>query len=174
MKRNQSTVKEVILKKFISLSIVMFIIWLLMAGFDANEMILGGLVCVTLAYVLTNYLDISFNLLAIPKIALFLITYIPTLLFELIKANIDVAKRVLNPSLPINPGIVKVPTQIKNEYGRLILANSITLTPGTISLDADDEGIYVHWIDIKGEDASDYQKEISLSFESILRRTFND
>jgi len=166
--------KEVHLKKFISLSLVMFVIWVLMAGIDTNELILGAFVCITLSYVLTNYMNIEFDLFQIPKIIIFLITYIPTLFIELVKANIDVAKRVLNPSLPINPGVVKVPTEVKNEYGKLILANSITLTPGTISLDADEEGVFVHWIDVKGELPEDYQKHISLKFEAILRRTFND
>ncbi len=166
--------KEVHLKKFISLSLIMFIIWVLMAGISTNELILGAIVCITLSYVLTNYMNIEFDLFQIPKIVVFLVTYIPTLFIELVKANIDVAKRVLNPSLPINPGIVKVPTEIKNEYGKLILANSITLTPGTISIDADDDCIYVHCIDVKGKTPEDHQSNISLKFEAILRRTFND
>lgn len=166
--------KEVHLKKFISLSLIMFVIWLLMAGISTNELILGAFVCTILSYILTNYMNIEFDLFQIPAIAVFLVTYLPTLFIELVKANIDVAKRVLNPSLPIHPGIVKVPTAIKNEYGKLILANSITLTPGTISIDAGDGCIYVHCIDVKGKSPEDHRNNISLKFETILGRIFND
>lgn len=152
----------------------MFIIWIMMAGIETEELILGGIISIFLSYILTNYLNIEFNILSVPKIISFIIIYIPILFIELIKANIDVAKRVLNPKLPINPAIVKVPTEIKNDYGKLILANSITLTPGTISIDADDEFVYVHWIYIKGQNNDEYQKHISYKFETILRRIFND
>jgi len=83
----------------------------------------------------------------------------------MVRANIDVAKRVLSPSLPINPAIVKVPVKLKGEISKLTLANSITLTPGTLSLELDDEGIYVHWIDKKSDDPEEIKKAIVGSFE---------
>jgi multicomponent Na+:H+ antiporter subunit E len=57
------------------------------------------------------------------------------LFIEIIKANLDVALRVIKPVIPINPGIVKVKTKLKTPMGRLILTNSITLTPGTLTVD---------------------------------------
>jgi len=165
--------REVNLKKFISLGLVIFALWILMAGIDPQELVLGGLVAVILSYILANYLNVQFSVMIVPKLILFIFLYIPVLIIELIKANIDVAKRVLNPKLPINPGIVKVPTSIKSDTGKLILANSITLTPGTISIDADDDSVYVHWIDVKGK-PEDYQDQVSSSFEKILRRLFHD
>jgi len=76
----------------------------------------------------------------------FLGHYVPRFLWECLKANFDVAYRVLHPSLPINPGIVKVKTVLRSEVGLTFLANSITLTPGTMSVDIDkDNGVlYVH------------------------------
>lgn len=145
-----------------------------MAGFDVQELMMGAVVSIILSYLLSSYVNFSFDLKVIPKLFLFVLLYIPILIIELIKANIDVAKRVLNPKLPINPGIVKVPTSIKGDVGKLVLANSITLTPGTISIDADEDNVYVHWIDVKGSTPEAYQNSISSSFEKVLRRIFND
>ncbi|MDP3014424.1 MAG: Na+/H+ antiporter subunit E [Candidatus Subteraquimicrobiales bacterium] len=70
------------------------------------------------------------------------IFYLLALIIEIIKANIDVAARVLSPSLPIQPHIVKYRPQLKEDLPRTVLANSITLTPGTLTVDIDDEGVY--------------------------------
>lgn len=166
--------RKVSLKKFISLFVVMFIIWILMAGFDVQELMVGAIVSGILSYILSSYVNFSFSLNIVPKLILFVLIYIPTLIIELIKANLDVAKRVIDPKLPINPGIVKVPTKVKGDVGKLTLANSITLTPGTISIDVDEENVYVHWIDVQGKTAEEYQNNISSSFEKILGRIFND
>lgn len=162
------------LKKFISLFLILFAIWVCVSGLDIQELMLGAVVAAILSYILSSYLDFTFRLNVVPKLVIFLLLYIPNLILELIKANLDVAKRVLDPKLPINPGIVKVPTQIKSEFGKLVLANSITLTPGTISMDADEENVYIHWIDVQGQSPQEYQNKVSSSFEKILRRIFND
>lgn len=162
------------MKKVISLSLVMFVIWLLLAGVHVQEMIVGAAVSIILSIIISNYIQLSLNLKSLVKLLMFVFMYIPIMVVELIKANVDVAKRVLNPKLPINPGIVKVPTKVKGDLGKLTLANSITLTPGTISLDADEENVYIHWIDVKGKTPEEYQKNISSSFETVLGRIFND
>ena len=80
---------------------------------------------------------------------------------ELIKANVDMAKRCFTGCTNINPGIVKVPVGLKSDYGQAALANSITLTPGTITMDiAEQDGqtyYYIHWIDVtaSGTEAGD-------------------
>ncbi len=70
------------------------------------------------------------------------IFYLLALVIEIIKANIDVAARVLSPSLPIEPHIVKYRPRLKEDLPRTVLANSITLTPGTLTVEIDDEGVY--------------------------------
>ena len=67
------------------------------------------------------------------------------------KANIDVAYRVITGR--IKPGIVKISPKLKTDAGLTMLANSITLTPGTLSVDVDEEtnDLYVHWINVKKE-----------------------
>lgn len=100
--------------------------------------------------------------------------YVPLFLWECLKANIDVALRVSDPSLPINPGIVKIKTTLKSETGLTFLANSITLTPGTLCVDIDPEegALYIHWIDVKSQDEIEATKLIASKFEGILKKIF--
>lgn len=162
------------MKKHLSLFVVIYLLWLAIAGINVSEMILGGVVALILSYILADYVNAALTAGTIVKTILFIGLYIPTLIIELIKANLDVAKRVLDPKLPLHPGFVKIPTDIKSDVGKLTLANSITLTPGTLSIDADEDNIYIHWIDVKGESKADYQKHVSSKFENILRRISND
>ncbi len=93
-------------------------------------------------------------------------------LWSIIKANIDMARIVLRPKLKINPGIIAIPLDVRSEIGITLLANLITLTPGTVSLDVsqDRRTIYVHSIDIK--DAEAIRKEIKESFEQRVMELF--
>jgi len=100
------------------------------------------------------------------------IIYVPYFLYFCIKANIDVMLRVINPNLPIRPGIVKVRTTLKSEMAKTFLANSITLTPGTLTIDIDGQDFYVHWINIDTDDAARRTAEICGRFEPLLRRIF--
>jgi multicomponent Na+:H+ antiporter subunit E len=72
------------------------------------------------------------------------LAYIPWLLWQIFKANVHVGLRILNPKLPISPRIVKAVTSQRGDMGRVIYANSITLTPGTVSLQVEDDHILVH------------------------------
>ncbi len=88
------------------------------------------------------------NGLKLTPVSLFnMLRYLGYFLVELIKANFDLAGRILSRHIPINPAIVEVQTTIQSELGRLLLANSITLTPGTLSVDVIEDRILVHWID---------------------------
>ena len=89
--------------------------------------------------------------------------YVPVFLRELVKSNWDVAKRVFGGCRNVNPGIVKVPVSLESEYGQSMLANAITLTPGTITVDVQDDVMLVHCIDRsfgEGLDDSEMEKRI--------------
>ncbi len=105
----------------------------------------------------------------------FIVYYVPVFLWECFKANLDVAYRVAHPRLPINPGIVKVKTKLKTDTALTFLANSITLTPGTMSVDIDkDNGVlYVHWINVKAKDTQGATNIIVKRFEGILEKIFD-
>ncbi|MCK5759041.1 MAG: Na+/H+ antiporter subunit E [Clostridiales bacterium] len=158
------------MKKFFSTFIFCFLVWILLAGISPPELILGVAISIVLAILIAKFTDISISWKTPVQIVLFTVLYIPVFLYELVKSNIDVLFRVLNPKLPINPGFVKVKSEIKGKLGKLILANSITLTPGTISVDADDEGIFVHWINVQGSSEEEYSEKIAGKFERLLRK----
>lgn len=102
----------------------------------------------------------------------YLIIYLFVFIWECIKANFDVAYRVLHPKMPIKPGIVKVKLDVKSDMARTILANSITMTPGTISVDIVDDYLYVHWIYVSSENPEEYGRIVSGRFEKHIKRIF--
>lgn len=101
------------------------------------------------------------------------LVYIPVFAWECFKANIDVAMRVLSPGLMLRPGIVKIRTTLKSEIARAFLANSITMTPGTMTVEIQDDVLYIHWIDVKTDDPQLAGKMIKGPFEKLLARIFD-
>jgi len=147
-------------------TLFLFIIWVaLTLSFSNQELITGFVVSFTIAYIYTtNYKSIDeFKFRPIVYLQ-YLIVFIK----NLVLSNIDVAKRVIDPKLPINPGIVEIKTNLKEDYKKLILANSITLTPGTITMDVKDDSLFIHWIDVTTTDIAKASEEIAGDFEKIL------
>jgi multicomponent Na+:H+ antiporter subunit E len=107
-----------------------------------------------------------------PKAFIYTIIYLFVFMVELIKANIDVTRRILSPNMPINPGIVKVDTRLKSKMARLILANSITLTPGTFTLEVHDDAFYIHWIDVKHAEEAQATEDLVRKFEKLLEEIY--
>jgi len=70
--------------------------------------------------------------------------YLPWLMWQIVKANVDVARCILDPHLPIRPTVIRVKAGQRRDLGRVIYANSITLTPGTVSIDLEGDEIHVH------------------------------
>ena len=93
------------------------------------------------------------------------------LFIEIIRANIDVAIRVITGN--IRPGIVKFNPGLRTDLGKLLLANSITLTPGTMTVDLTDDGtLYIHWINVKSTETEEATQFIAQRFEWYLKRIF--
>jgi len=107
-----------------------------------------------------------------PQRYFWLIIYLFVFIWECIKANFDVAYRVLHPSMPIKPGIVKVKLGVKGDFARMMLANSITMTPGTISVDIIDDYIFIHWIYISTDNPEEYSEKVSGRFEKYIKKIF--
>ena len=140
----------------------------MVAGFELVEVIIGAAAALILSFIISKHANYSFGFSIIIKFIKFVFIYIPVFIYKLVIANFDMAYRVLSPKMPINPRFVKVPTNLKDDFSKLILANSITLTPGTLSLDVEEDGVLVHWVNAKGQSGEEYKKEISQSFEKIL------
>ena len=159
------------------LFIIAFVAWSLLNWFPDWQHIIIGIFASALAAFITGDLFIRRpHLLKHPlRYWYFFFQYLPVFFWECFRANIDVAYRVLHPRLPINPGIVKVKTTLKSDTALTFLANSITLTPGTLSVDIDkDNGfLYIHWIDVKDREIEGATKIVVERFEKILRKIFD-
>ena len=132
----------------------------------------GVLSAIVAAFGWRYFSQVGFSRLT-PKKFLYFIVYIPVFFWEMIKANFDVAYRVLHPRMPINPGVVLIKTGLKSDSGKLALANSITLTPGTLTMDVEGEGMLIHWINVKSTDTEEATRMISEKFERYLKRIFS-
>jgi len=156
-------------KARIVLLIMALLIWFLLTyPFSMQELIAGGTASLVILFIPLPGIDILGDLRWTPRAFIYGIGYFFFFLWELLKANLDVAFRVLHPSLPIEPGVVKVKTRLKTRLGRLLLANSITLTPGTITMEIDGEDIYVHWIKVQGVHDKERTEKIVEGFERYL------
>lgn len=152
-----------------NLFVLLFLIWLLLTGtLELTSLLLGLALAVTLALIFGKNSNVFGRFRMTPKVFVYSLIYLFVLSWEIVKSNIDVALRVLNPKLPINPGIVKVKTRLKSPIGRMILANSITLTPGTLTIDMKDDELYIHWIDVETLDAEEASRKILGKFEKLL------
>lgn len=164
------------MKKRIVLFLTAYIVWALLDWVpDGQHLAVGVFVAALVAYLTGDLFIQRPYLLKHPhRYAVFFFQYLPVFFWEVVKANIDVAYRVVHPRLPISPGIVKVKTTLKSDTALTFLANSITLTPGTMSVDVDRAGgaLYIHWIDVKAKDTEAATRIIVERFEKILSRIF--
>jgi multicomponent Na+:H+ antiporter subunit E len=163
------------MKSKIVLFIIGFLVWALLTWpLDFQHLIVGLMVAAFVAFITGDLFSRRPHHFGHITRYIWFCYYVPMFLWECLKANIDVALRVLNPRLPINPGIVKVTTTLKSDTGLTFLANSITLTPGTLCVDIDAEKgiLYIHWIDVKTQDTDKATKLIVHNFEKILKKIF--
>ena len=117
-----------------------------------HEILLGAILSLIVGFIARNiFVKKDFRMLNPVRWILFLSYVIGPFFVGMAKANIDVAYRVITGK--INPGIVKISPDLKTDLGITMLANSITLTPGTLSVDIDEDknDLYIHWINIKKE-----------------------
>jgi multicomponent Na+:H+ antiporter subunit E len=136
--------RERTLKYPISLSLVLYAVWLLWSGhFGGLLLVLGALSCLAVVVIAMRMRVVDSEGAPIEH-ALRALVYVPWLLWEIAKANFDVARRILDPRLPIDPRVIRVRASQRRDLARVIYANSITLTPGTVSIDVAGDRITVH------------------------------
>ena len=154
--------------------VLAFIIWLLLTwSLQAQTIIAGLAASVIVSLLFHEILPKEHNVFISPVRIFWFLVYIPVFFYYVIVANIDVAYRVLHPKMPINPGIVKIKTNLKTDSGITALANSITLTPGTLTIDLTDDGfLYIHWINVKSTDIEEATKRIGQRFEYFIAKMF--
>ncbi|AVW91450.1 Na+/H+ antiporter subunit E [Celeribacter baekdonensis] len=147
----------------------LMLFWLLLNGsISPATLITGVIVAAIIALFFGSSLSFLSGLRLTPAAFLASVGFIGFFLKELIKANLILAKLVLTPALPISPAIVKVRTTLTDPVGRLLLANAITLTPGTLTCDIQGEWLYIHWVVAPTTDPDTATKAIVSGFENYL------
>lgn len=147
--------------KFIS-NILLTFIWVALTGdFSFENYVFGFFLNFHILWLITYKRNHSKYFVIVPKLILLLVTF----LYELIKANLEVAYEVITPKLKMTPGIIMVPLDVKSNIGITLLANMISLTPGTLSIDVsnDRKVLFVHAMYIKDREV--FIKSIKNGFE---------
>lgn len=159
--------------------ILSFIVWVLLTwpfvdGKMDMQVIIAGLIAALIVSILFHEILPQEHIVFISPVRIFwALVYIPVFFYYVIQANFDVVYRALHPQMPIKPGIVKIKTNLTTLSGITALANSITLTPGTLTVDLTDDGfLYIHWINVKSDDVEEATKLIAQRFEWFLQKIF--
>lgn len=161
------------IKNQLAIFFVLMFIWILINNSLNLQIIgVGFILSLCLAFIFGRRTDVLDEFKFTPKAFFYTGVYLFVFFGDLVKSNIDVALRVLKPSLPINPGIVKTRTVLKSKMARMILTNSITLTPGTLTVDIEGDILYIHWIDVESEDIDVATEKIVKKFEKILVKIY--
>lgn len=161
-------------RSYVLAFVVALLLWVLLVGSLAPEELAAGLlVALVVVAVSGSRLAILDGVRLRPAALLHIVGYLGYFLVALIRSNIDMARRVLSPSLPLRPAVVEVVTALESPLGRLVLANSITLTPGTLSVDVRGDRLLVHWVDCPpGTDLAAATRAIAAGFERHLSGFF--
>lgn len=145
------------LRQTYPLAVLLFVLWIILSGkLDAVHLLMGAVstICITLG---------TYRLLLLPPAigpetvhpAMVvpwgrLLTYIPWLCWEIVVASVQVAYLVLHPKMPISPCLIRFRMPLPHTLARLTLATSITLTPGTVTLDVQGDEFFVHALTAEG------------------------
>ncbi|MDN3595645.1 Na+/H+ antiporter subunit E [Zunongwangia endophytica] len=136
--------------RFVS-NILLTFVWVVLTGdFHVSNYLFGFILSYIILMVITRGSKKAKYFTIVPRLIFIILFFF----WELIKANLEVAWEVMTPKLNMTPGIVKVPLTVQSDAGITLLANMITLTPGTLSLDVsnDKKVLYVHAMYIKDKD----------------------
>ena len=128
----------------IGLTLTLTAFWLLMSGVYTPLILFLGAISVIFVLYLTRRMDALDEDVFEFKLKRKHFSYWSWLAKEIFKANIDVSKVILSPKMNLSPRLVRVPLSQSNELATVIYANSITLTPGTVSVDIEGDEIIVH------------------------------
>jgi len=123
---------------YILTAIIMFVFWVLLSGKFTFILLCSGVVSsLFVAYLSHDLLFGKVKFCKLGAMILRFICYLPWLFWQVILANLDVAYRTLHPSMPIDPCVITFDADLETDAALVILANSITLTPGTVTIEAD-------------------------------------
>ncbi len=155
--------------RFSATAVASYIVYvLLVIPLKSGELLLGIVVALVSASILFKYLPFDIRVFNPVRIVRGLI-YAPYFLWKMIVANIEIALIVISPVLKIKPSVVKSGTLLKSNEGKLLLTSSITLTPGTLTIDLKDDEVYIHRVKADKTGEEETRKTIVLPFEKFIK-----
>ena len=161
------------LRATLSLWIVLFVIWSAANGTLAVEVLgLGLVVTLCIAVLCTRSSGIWNDLYFSPARGISFLQYTTVFLREMVKSNVTVLGYVFSPKVRVRPGIVLAQTRLTSPFARLVLSNSVALTPGSLVMGMDGRDVYVHGLDLTSTDADANTQAYLGPFEPILSKTF--
>jgi multicomponent Na+:H+ antiporter subunit E len=156
--------------QFVNLWLTLFIIWLIANNTLALDSAIAGMVISAfIAMAFAAFSRVYSVVRWSPTVIYYYLVYLSVFLIELVKANVSVMLLVFSPRINIRPAIVEIKTELKSPMGRLALANTITLTPGTLVVDIKDDSLFIHWINISTTDPIEATEAIAGRFEKYLK-----
>lgn len=153
------------MKGSILLFVLLWAFWIMLNGAAPDELLVGGVISAAIA-IIFGYFFLRDAKKGYAKSLLYLLAYIPYYIYQEIICVADVTYRII--SGRINPAIVEVPHAHKHSWGITALSNSITMTPGTLTLEAEPGKLFVHWLNA-GKD----KKQIAGVFDKILLKIWD-
>ena len=156
----------------VSLWLLLFVVWTVANGSLALPVVgLGLVVTVLLARNFTAHGDV-WRISWTPQALGHFIAYAGVFLAELVKANLIMMRIVYSPRIAVTPGLVKIRTKLRSPIGRLALANTIALTPGSLVLDMEDDMLVIHWLDVQTTDIDRATEALAGPYETHLEKVF--
>lgn len=157
----------------VSTIVVLLLIWMgLNLSLDPQEIAVGLAAAVIISVATGGALTGNLFRLLKPARISAAVKYVFYFIWQMVKANIDIFLRVFKPEIPIKPGIVRAELHLNNPRARSIVANSITLTPGTITIDTRGDFIFVHWVFLPAGDVHERTQQMVDSFAGRLEKIF--
>ena len=148
-------------------------LWLILnSSVEIPVIVTGAVISLAIFWILIRRNDVWSQIALTPRTAWHFLAYIVVFFIELVKANINMLRYVYSPRIDIRPGIVKVHMRLKSPIGRLALANSIALTPGSLVIDIRGDAMFIHWLDVKTTDPDEATAMIAGPFEGHLGAVF--
>ena len=147
-----------------SMGLVLYVLWLLLSGiFEPLLLGLGVASCIVVLYI-AHRMDVIDREGHPIDLTWRTVLYFPWLIWEIVKANIDVALAIVRPAMAIEPRLLDIEAAQKDDLGRVIYANSITLTPGTVTIATEGSAFTVHALTraaAKGLESGDMDRRVS-------------
>lgn len=158
---------------FLWLWLLLTVIWFAANSSLAIESILSGAaISAILAFIFIRHFPAWSDIRFTPSRLFHFIRYTGVFVREMMRANLNMLRYVYARRIDIDPGIVKIRTRLKTPVGRLALANSIALTPGSLVVDMEADTLTVHWLDMQTADPEEAARLIAGPFETDLEKTF--